>query len=40
VARSRIRGSDLRRPGRGPVPVVDGFATIDLFGARNAALLP
>jgi len=39
VARLRIRGSDLRRPCRGPVPVVDGCATIHLFGAGNGALL-
>jgi len=40
VARPRIRGSDFRRPCRGPVPVVDGCATIHLFGAGNEALLP
>jgi len=40
VARPRIRGSDLRRPYRGPVPVVDGCATLHLFGAGDGALLP
>jgi len=37
VARPRIRGSDPRRPCR--VPVVDGCATIYLFGTGNGALL-
>jgi len=40
VAGPRIRGSDLRRPCRGPLQVVDGCATIHLFGARSGALLP
>jgi len=40
VARPRICGSDLRRPCRGPVPVVDGCAAIHLFEAGNVALLP
>jgi len=40
VARPRIPGSDLRRPCREPLPVVDGCATIHLFGAGDGALLP
>ena len=40
MAQPRIRGSDLRRPCCGPVPAVDGCATIHLLGAGNGALLP
>jgi len=40
VVRPRIRGSDLRRPCRGPVPVVDGCPTLHLFEAGDGALLP
>jgi len=40
VARPRTGGRVLRRPCRELVPVVDGCATIHLFGAGNEALLP
>jgi len=40
VARARTRGSDLRRPCRGPLPVVDCCATIHLPWASNGTLLP